>query len=280
MERKEYRLTMMWWTRYMMTGSLVLLIALGSTVPGYGRVDPPGGYVYELVKGSSENPSSYACRFYESYISGEMDPWPGWIDEMEREFARSQEPAVLYDILIAHYGYVAWLIGIDRHERAKEYLDNGRDHLEELERYSGYRSIAESMRGAFLAYEIGMNRSKAVWLGPRSMKHINRAVELDAQNPIAWMEKGNAEYHMPRIFGGSYTKAAEYYRKAIGLFESNGSDLQCNWRYLNALAWLAQSYDKAGEEQRAQATYQKILDAEPDFEWVRDELYPDFRKAH
>lgn len=280
MERKDHSRRMIWWTRYIMTGLALLLIALGSTVPGYGRVDPPVEYAHELVEGSSGDPSSYACRFYQAYISGEMDPWPGWIGELEREYARSQEPAVLYDILIAHYGYVAWLIGMDRHDRAKEYLDNGRDHLEELERYSGYRSIAESMRGAFLAYEIGMNRSKAVWLGPRSMKHINRAVELDAQNPIAWMEKGNAEYHMPRIFGGSYHKAAEYYQKAIRLFESNGSDLQCNWRYLNALAWLAQSYDKAGEAQKAQTTYQKILKIEPGFEWVKEELYPDFREDH
>lgn len=268
MERKDYRRFLTRWVRIVMTGLLILQISGGNVL----RAEQPA----ENNSGGSD----FSCRFYQAYISGDMSPWPGWIDELEREYARNPEPSVLYDILIAHYGYVAWLIGAERHDRADAYLEQARDHLDELEHYARYQSYTESLRGAFLAYEIGMNRSKAVWLGPRSMKHINRAVELDAQNPIAWMEKGNAEYHMPRIFGGSYVKAAEYYRKAIGLFESNGSDLQCNWRYLNALAWLAQSYDKAGEEQKAQSTYQKILEIEPGFEWVKDELYPDFRADH
>jgi tetratricopeptide (TPR) repeat protein len=175
---------------------------------------------------------------------------------------------------------VAYLIGQERHDKAKDFLGQAEEHLDELDDFSAYRSYAESLRGAFMAYEIGMNRSKAVWLGPRSMKHINRAVELDPGNPIAWMEKGNAEYHMPRIFGGSYHKAAEYFGKAIRLFESGGYDLQCNWRYLNALAWLAQSYDKAGKPGQASHTYRKILDREPRFEWVRDELYPAFAEDH
>jgi tetratricopeptide (TPR) repeat protein len=228
----------------------------------------------------ADNEPTYDCRFYQAYIGGDMGPWPGWIEELEQKYRRRENPRVLYDVLIAYYGYVAYLIGQERHDKAKDFLGQAEEHLDELDDFSAYRSYAESLRGAFMAYEIGMNRSKAVWLGPRSMKHINRAVELDPGNPIAWMEKGNAEYHMPRIFGGSYHKAAEYFGKAIRLFESGGYDLQCNWRYLNALAWLAQSYDKAGKPGQASHTYRKILDREPRFEWVRDELYPAFAEDH
>ena len=133
------------------------------------------------------------------------------------------------------------------------------------------------MKGAFIAFKIGLKRSRAVFLGPRSMEHINRAVELDSSNPMAWMEKGNAEYHMPRIFGGSYNKAAQYYKKAINYFEKQ-HDGQHTWMYMNALAWLAQSYDKAKEDDQARETYEKILALEPDFKWVKEELYPEFKE--
>ena len=250
---------------------IVILLFVSTVVPisvfGFS-VSAPGAF------------PDYKCKFYEAYISGQMEPWPGWIDQLEAEYKREDDPELLHDLLIAYYGYVAWLIGVEQHDRAKAYLEEAGPYLDVLDDHASYRSYAEALKGAFLAYEIGMNRSKAVWLGPRSMKHINRAVELNDQNPVAWMEKGNAEYHMPRIFGGSYEKAAEHYRKAIQLFENEGYDLSCNWRYLNALAWLAQSYDKADMDERSLRVYRKILDLEPDFQWVRDELFPDFKKNH
>ncbi len=229
---------------------------------------------------TSAGGNDYTCRFYEAYVSGEMGPWPALMNQLKADYRQVRDSDVLYDLLIAYYGYIAWLIGVEKEDRAKDYLEEARSYLETLEQDEDYTSYAASLKGAFLAYEIGMNRSKAVWLGPKSMKHINRAVELDGQNPIAWIEKGNAEYHMPRIFGGSYHKAAKYFHRAIRLFENQSSNLQCNWRYLNALAWLAQSYDRAGEPELALQTYQKILEQEPRFEWVKDELYPAFKKEH
>jgi len=248
---------------------LLLLVSMLAPMSGFGFSARPSGSLPD-----------YTCKFYEAYISGQMEPWPGWIDQLEAEYKREDDPELLHDMLIAYYGYVAWLIGVDRHDRAKDYLEEAGPYLDVLDDHASYRSYAEALKGAFLAYEIGMNRSKAVWLGPRSIKHINRAVELNDQNPVAWMEKGNAEYHMPRIFGGSYKKAAEYYRKAVQLFETGGYNLSCNWRYLNALAWLAQSYDKADMDRQSLRIYRKIMDREPDFQWVRDELFPAFKKDH
>ena len=232
------------------------------------------------VVGNAPSGGVDPCTFYRAYVNGEMAQWPGWIDQLETEYRSSDDPQDLYDLLIAYYGYVAYLIGVDRHDTATRFLEEGRSYLDELDDYPSYRSYTESLRGAFLAYEIGMNRSKAIWLGPRSMKHINRAVELDPRNPIAWMEKGNAEYHMPRIFGGSYEKAASYFRKAIRLFEQSPESLRCNWRYLNALAWLAQSYDKSGQVKKARQVYGELLCLEPDFDWVKKDLLPAFREDH
>jgi len=70
---------------------------------------------------------------------------------------------------------------------------------------------------------------------------------------------------MPRIFGGSYSKAAEYFKKAVILMEQKPENLKCNWLYLNAMLWLAKSYEKAGMKQEAKATYAKMYKHEPTF---------------
>ena len=222
----------------------------------------------------------YNCRYYDAYISGDMAEWPEWIRQMERDLEDHHQPGLCYDIVLAHYGYVAYLIGAGKDDAASDYIDSGEMHLDALSNFPEYRSGYEAMRGAFIAFKIGLNRSKAVWLGPKSMDHINRAVELDSTNPVAWMEKANAEYHMPRIFGGSYGKAVEYYQKAVGFFEQHDAGIHCNWLYINALAWLARSYEKASMDTRAKLTYLKVLALEPDFQWVKEDLYPAFQNRN
>lgn len=239
----------------------IFLIILGGTVKGYPGED------------------EYRNKFYQAYISGEMKQWPDWIRQMEMTYNHRKEPGLLYDIVVAHYGYVAFLIGVDKEDVAAEYIEKGEEHLEQLKDHAQYKTYYEAMKGAFLAFKIGIKRSRAVFLGPRSMEHINRSVELDSTNPLAWVEKGNAEYHMPRIFGGSYDKAAQYYEEAIHYFEKQNND-QNSWQYLNALAWLARAYDKARKKEKAAETYRKILALEPEFKWVKEELYPEFKEGN
>ena len=228
----------------------------------------------------SAHKEGYNCKFYRAYITGNMEQWPQWITELKQEYQRDRSPELLQDIVKAYYGFIAYSIGVDDYETADVFLEKGEAWVDKLKEIKAYKSTAYAYEGAFLAFEIGMNRAKAIFLGPKSMKHIHTALEIDPENPMALVEKGNAEYHMPRMFGGSYEKAAEYYEKAIVQFEANGPQNSCSWIYLNTLAWLAQSYDKSGEVQKARTTFQKILSLEPDFKWVKEELFPEFQKRH
>ena len=242
------------------TSVFVLLFLCGTIAYGY-----PGQDEYE-------------CKFYNAYITGDMSEWADWIDQMENIYSDKRNPELLYDIVEAYYGYVGYLIGVDRDDVASEYIESGEVYLEKLKDIPSYKSRYEALQGAFIAFKIGLNKSKAIWLGPRSMKHINNAVKQDSANPIAWVEKANAEYHMPRIFGGSYRKAVTYYQKAVRYYQRQNMVNDCNWVYMNALAWLAKSCEKADMRDKAKLTYLKILDREPDFKWVKEELYPEFKE--
>ena len=227
----------------------------------------------------AQNSSSYDCKFYEAYISGNMTNWPFWIDELEAAYERGKDSDVLYQLVKAYYGYVAFLIGEEKETRAEKYIEEAENYIQILKETDKYRSYSEAMDGAFIAYKIGLNEAKAIFLGPKSMKHIKRAIKIKKDNPYALVEMGNAEFHMPRYLGGSYDLAAENFKKAVHIFENEHYSTKCNWVYLNALAWLAQSYDKAGRAEKARQTYRKILSVEPEFTWVRDELYPEFQKS-
>jgi len=49
-----------------------------------------------------------------------------------------------------------------------------------------------------------------------------------------------------------------------------------NWMYLNVLMILGQSYEKTGDLSMAKTLYEKVLQIEPGFTYMRDTLYPSF----
>ena len=56
--------------------------------------------------------------------------------------------------------------------------------------------------------------------------------------------------------------------------EQHPSIITNDWNYLSLLVTMAKAYDKIGQKNTAKAYYEKILALEPNFRWIRDELYP------
>jgi hypothetical protein len=51
-----------------------------------------------------------------------------------------------------------------------------------------------------------------------------------------------------------------------------------NWMYLNILMILGQSFEKIDQLGNAKISYEKVLQIEPGFVYLRDEVYPSFLK--
>lgn len=228
------------------------------------------------VQGQSTQ-SKYQDQIYQSFITGDVELWQATIEQMESAYVSRPGPAVLYDLLLARYGYIAMQME-DHASEARKHLQKAEEELDVLFRYTAYQSRAYALQGAFLGFRISLRPLSAIRLGPRSYRAINQALEADPDNPTAWMEKGNSRFYTPSTFGGSKQQAQEGYQKAIELFER---DLQPNqrWLYLNSLVGLAKSYTYLDKHSLAIATYEKALRFEPDFKWVRDELLPELLKS-
>lgn len=228
------------------------------------------------VNSASENPKE---QVYRAFISSQMDLWEQVIRELEQKKSTRTDDESL-QLVNYYYGYIGWAIGEELNKEAKNYLKEAKTLVEELTDQYPENPDLYAYTGAFLGYEIGLNKIKAVVLGPESMKNIDRAIELDPGKFQGWIEKGNALFYMPRMFGGSKEKALEAYNKAVQLMEERPQQLKGDWMYLNVLIVLGQSYEKTGQLEQAKSVYEKVLRIEPDMTWVRDELYPDFMKKY
>lgn len=220
-------------------------------------------------KASAASLSFYQQQVYKAYISDDMELWKSTMEQMNSEINISDK--FLLHLTITQYGYIGYLIGNKQKDTAKELLDNTRKNAKKLSK-THYNTEAYALMAGLNGYEIGLAKHKAPFLGKKSEQFIDKSLDISKVNPMAWTEKGNIYYHMPGFFGGSYEKAIDYYTKAVRYF--NKTPYLPQWLKLNALVWLGKSYEANGQLNKALQTYKKALETEPDFNWVKNDLYP------
>jgi tetratricopeptide (TPR) repeat protein len=212
-------------------------------------------------------------RVYQAYISDQMGDWDGVIVELsQRRSSLSDEQ--LGKLINYYYGYTGWLTEEGPKKKANRYIEEADEIIDELMAKYPENPDLYAYKGAFFGFKIGMSPVKAPFLGPESINHIDQALELGPNHPQGWIERGNALFYMPKMFGGSKAKALDAYKKAIQLMEKDAAKLKNNWMYLNVLMILGQSYEKTGDLQMAKSTYEKVLEIEPQFTYMSEELYP------
>lgn len=228
---------------------------------------------------SASGQKSYNEQIYNAFINGRMDLWEYNMNKMEEEYLRDRNIQKLYDLTYALYGYIAYCIVTDDKNKARYYLNKARRNVNTLLKYHSSKAEIYSLKGAMYGFEIGMNPLKALDYGIKSIKSINKAMELDKNNARVLMELGNMKYYTPKILGGGLKKAIYYHEKAVSVFELNENELEGNWLYLLVLTNLGRWYDEDNKANKAKTIYKKILVIEPDYLWVKNYLYPELSNS-
>jgi tetratricopeptide (TPR) repeat protein len=222
----------------------------------------------------------YRSSIYRAYLEGRMDRWKVTMDAMAKEVERTGDLPLMYELTETQYGYIGYCLSMDQKTEAKSTLDQAEKQVEILLEKMGEDPRVYSLKGAFYGFRIQLQPLRAPFFGKLSEEANQRALELGPGEPQAWMEKANIAYYKPAIFGGSKGEAVPLYEKAIRLYEASPDRIRENWIYLNCLAGLGVAYEETDQPEKAGAVYRKLLQMEPDFKWVRDELYPRFREKH
>ncbi|NLJ43520.1 MAG: hypothetical protein GX431_07660 [Bacteroidales bacterium] len=216
--------------------------------------------------------ADYGSEIYSAYINNRMDRWKTVIDRMAA--MPDKDNALLLELVNYQYGYIGYCIGFERKDEARKYLSVAQANLEILEKRGYMLSMVSAYKSAFYGFRIGLNPVTAPVNGKKSMENAKTALKLDPSNYLAYVQHGNIEFYMPAAFGGSKKEALEFYLKAKEVLEKNPDSLKGDWNYMSLMILIGQTYTYLKEYDKAKKTYENILQIEPGFLYVKDDLYP------
>lgn len=222
------------------------------------------------VKGSSV----YKSRIYNFYINGNMAGWEGVVREMELSLKQAPGATLIKNELLGYYyGLAGYLISQKEKKRASAFVAKGESIIAELLAKEPGNANTTAYQAAFLGFRIGINNLRAMTLGMKSADLSKAAYLKDSLDPQVVTERANVLYYSPSFAGGNKQEAMRLYQKAVLLLEQEKL-AKGNWFYLSLLTNIARLLEESGDMMQAEALYKKILQTEPGYRWVRDELYP------
>ena len=211
-------------------------------------------------------------EIYNAYIRNDMAGWKKIMDRIQNQERKSNE--ILLSLVNYQYGYIGWCIGEANEKEAEFYISLARNNLAVLESNNYNLSMVYAYYAALYGYDIGLSIIRAPFIGPKSMKYAENALKLDQGNSFAYLQMGNIQYYMPSVFGGSVNEAIRYFLQAKVLMEKNKETILQDWNYLHLLTLIVQAYTDVEDYRSAKAYCEIILKIEPQFVWIKDELYP------
>jgi hypothetical protein len=220
--------------------------------------------------------ASYRSEIYRAYVNNRMELWKNVIDRMNAVPDKSDE--FILELVNYQYGYIGYCLGYDKKNEAKKYLVLAQKNIDLLEKRKFRLSSVTAYNSAFCGYRMGLNILSVPYNGFRSIEYAKKAMELDSENYLGYVQYGNIHFYMPKSLGGSKKEGLSYYIKSREILEKDAGNTKENWNYLALLLVIGQSHYYLNDYASAKAVYENILSLEPGFEYVRDELYPQLLK--
>ena len=212
-------------------------------------------YLLILLMVSSMCYAQYSnCQLYEAYITRDMSVWEHYIDSADWDSLDTEQRKQLLNY---EYGFSAYMLGIDV-EKGKKLIQRFATHLEAIkgelqeERYCAYLA-------SVYTYQLAVNKNQLVKYAKRIFSNIERAMELNPNDPFVLSMQGNVEFYSP--FGNKKT-ALGYYQKADSLYGIAGADYE-RWNRRAVQLTYIQCLDKQRRSDEAIALCEKLLAEEP-----------------
>ena len=189
-----------------------------------------------------------------------------------------------YYIALADYRMVNLLLaaGEENKDAASRHLKSAVEHLRESTRIDPRSAEAHALLSSAYGRQISLSPAKSIFLGPKAGKALQKAVELAPDNPRVVLSAAIGAFNTPKMFGGSKERAMQGFQRATELFarEEPVDPVQPVWGHSQAYAWLGIAYLDRGELESARGAYEKALEIDPDFGWVKYVLLPGLEAAN
>jgi hypothetical protein len=134
-------------------------------------------------------------------------------------------------------------------------LDEAETYLADAVHLLGKENTETEVLAATIANSrIGVDpRNRWQKYGKQFDEHLEKAKEMNADNPRIYLQRGISKYFTPKMFGGGKKAAMAYFEKAQGLFvKENNDDIDKPYWGKSTLAYfmkMANGDDKEDEKQ-------------------------------
>lgn len=209
---------------------------------------------------------------YDAYISGNRAQWVQVVHEMERS-TETKTVSWKLELVEYYYGIVGYYIGIKRNDLAAPVLNKANTLIDGILKEHPGNATAMAFKGSLTAFKISLNRYKVMVLGRESLKWLEKSLTAEPENIQALFDRGNAYVHAPVIFGGDPEQGILMFRKAMVLMEKRNQTTE-NWFYLHLLITTADACKRSGHPEKGRPYYERALQVEPRFRFVKETLLP------
>ena len=206
-------------------------------------------------------------QLYEAYTTRDMSVWERYIDSADWDNLDAEQRKQLLNY---EYGFSAYMLGVDV-EKGKKLIELFASHLEDMK-----SELPEERYCAYLAsvytYRLALDKSQLMKYAKAIFSNIQRAMELNSNDPFVLSMQGNVEFYSP--FGSKKT-ALEYFQKADSLYGVVGADYE-RWNRRAVQMTYIQCLHKQRRGDEAIALCEKLLTEEPNnvnFQQLLEELH-------
>jgi len=164
----------------------------------------------------------------------------------------------------------------DDEERREQVIEDAIGHLKRTTDIDPEMADAWALLSGCYGRMMEMNPMQGMSLGPKANDAMKKAKEFGPDNPRVWIIDGTSDFYTPSMFGGDKERALEKFEKAARLAEQESIDdpLMPGWGHAEAYAWIGIAHMDAERYDQARAAFEKALDLNPDYGWVKEVLLP------
>lgn len=179
-----------------------------------------------------------------------------------------------YYLSLTNYRLAIQCIRKKEKKKAKEFVEEAIENLRKSIQLRNEFSDSHALLGAVYGLKISLSPFQGPFLGPKSFDELDKGIELNPNNPRAYLLRGVGYLNTPSIFGGGLSKAINDLEKAIKLFEEEKNEdlILPSWGICEAYAWLGTCYKKKKENEKAREIFLKGLEKCPEYGWLKINL--------
>lgn len=209
------------------------------------------------------------------------------IDRLEKHKRAENKDSVIYYIKelrkragevkedhLTHYInglYFYKLITSDSAYMKEIYVDSAIHYLEQSVRLKINFGDAWVLLSSLYGMKGMLNYTKITTWAKKFQEAIEKAKEVDPENPLLYYQEGLSLLFRPKVFGGGKDKAKKSFERALELYKKY-KDRDLLWGYLECKAFLGYTLESMNQKDSAQRVYKEILREDQDYKWVKRQL--------